>query len=103
MVPPPPLTPCYGQKAFLKGGGGGYILNTPAAGFLYPPSLLYIPHPWEGIFWGWGVGVHKIRRPSLFSGTALPKQHSDRFLYKPQTMVWKPLLTDLLSETPVCV
>ena len=55
---PPPSPPYFGQKAFLRGRGGGvYMSNRPAAGILYAAPLYTPPPPLEGYFQGWGGEV----------------------------------------------
>ena len=61
LYTPPPPSPHFGQKAFLRGMGGGgvYFEGPPGQDFIRPPSL-YAPHPLKGIFRCGGVGVYKI-------------------------------------------
>ena len=51
-----PLPPLFGQKTFLRGGGGVYILNPPPRqDFIRPPSFIR-PPPLAGYFQGLGGG-----------------------------------------------
>ena len=50
IIRAPPL-PLFGQKAFLGGRGGGYILNPRGRDFMRPPSSIH-PPPLEGYFQG---------------------------------------------------
>ena len=54
----PPPAPFFGQKAFLRGGGGEHISTVPGAGFSYAPPLFYTPPPpLGGYFSGLGGDV----------------------------------------------
>ena len=58
-INPPPASPRFGQKAFLREAGGGMYIShppPPATGILYPP-LFYTPPTTRRVFKGWGGGV----------------------------------------------